>query len=109
MDLKVTKMADEDAMRAFVEKAAAKFADAEKKLEAAHKAVSGLASLMKEGSELGLAGYLQSSRMKNDLLAAAGDAAAALATVFAIHGEGTQLAQAKGVDVPVIASGGGHR
>lgn len=102
-------MANEPEMAAFVEKAAAQFAEAEKKADQAYKAVLDLAPLMKEGADLGLAGYLQSSRMKNDLRAAAGDIAHGLAIVFAVHGEGTQLAQDLGVDLPQPRDGGGHR
>lgn len=109
LDLKGKSMADEETMRTFVEKAAAKFAEAEKKLEAARKAVMGLVGLMKEGSELGLAGYLQSSRMACDLRVAVGLVSRAESVVFAIHGEGTQLAQDKGVDLPAPRDGGGHR
>jgi hypothetical protein len=102
-------MANEPEMAAFVEKAAAKFADAEKKCETAYKAVLALAPLMAEGAGLGLAGYLQSSRMKQDLRVAGGDIAHGLAIVFSVHGEGTQLAQDKNVDLPQVLDGGGHR
>lgn len=109
LDTREKQMANEPEMAAFVEKAAAKFADAEKKCETAYKAVLDLAPLMKEGADLGLAGYLQSSRMKQDLRVAGGDIAHGLAIVFAVHGEGTHLAQDKGVDLPQVMDGGGHR
>lgn len=102
-------MANEPEMAAFVEKAAAKFAAAEDKCKAAYKAVEALAPLMGQGHDLGLAGYLQSSRMRADLLVAAGDIAHGLSIVFAVHGEGTQLAQEKNVDLPQPRDGGGHR
>lgn len=102
-------MATDEEMRAFVVKAAELFDEAEVRASHAYNAVLALAPLMKEGRGLGLAGYLQSSRMKNDLRFSAGKIADALAVVFAIHMEGTELAKDKGVDLPQPRDGGGHR
>jgi hypothetical protein len=93
----------------YVAKAAAAFADAEEKVNAAYKAVQALPPLADEARELGLVGFLQSMRAKNDLRAAAGDVAGGLAKVFAVHREGTLIAQEKGVDLPAPRDGGGNR
>ena len=93
-------------MSEFVEVAAALFADAEHDLSVAAKSVKALVPLMREGEKLGLAGYLQSSRMACDLRAAYGVIAKAESIVFAIHAEGTKIAQDKGVDLPSIEGGG---
>lgn len=98
-------MATREEQAAFVERCVPKFAEAEKKGGEYYNAILDLVPLMKEGQALGLAGFLQASRMKNDLRAAAGGAANTLATIFAIHGEGTQLAQDLGVDVPHTEDG----
>lgn len=93
-------------MTEFVERAAAAFAETEKTVQDAYRAVQALAPFMKEGRDLGLAGFLQSSRMKADLHSAAGDIATGLAKVFAVHKEGTDLAIGLGVDLPSVEGGG---
>ena len=93
-------------MSEFGEKAAVLFAEAETKANLAYNAALALTPLMKEGHDLGLAGYLQGSRMRQDLRSAAGKIADGLAIIFAVHAEGTKLAQDKGVDLPSIESGG---
>ena len=102
-------MATTEEMQEFVERGAALFAEAEYKIANAERAVKELVPLMKEGRELGFAGYLQSSRMAADLRSAYGKVAEAESLVFAIHAEGTKLAQDQGVDVPQPADGGGNR
>lgn len=96
-------------MSDYVAKAADLFADAEEKANLAYNAALGLVPLMKEGRDLGLAGYLQSSHMKNELRTAAGRIADGLSIIFAVHLEGTELAQDKGVDLPQPRDGGGGR
>ena len=96
-------------MSEFVEKAAELFAEAETRANHAYNATLALVPLIKEGRDLGLAGYLQSSRMKNDMRTAAGKIADGLAIIFAVHAEGTKLAQDKGVDLPQPLDGGGNR
>lgn len=96
-------------MEEFVARAAAAFADAEHKSAEAYRAVLDLAPLMKEGRELGMAGYLESSHMKNQLRAAAGLIADGLAIVFEVHRHGTDIAQRIGVDLPQPRDGGGGR
>lgn len=96
-------------MEAFVVKAAAAFADAEEKVNAAYKAVMELPKLADEARDVGLLGYLQAMRCKNALRVAGGDVAAGLEGVFAVHREGTLVAEEKGVDLPQPRDGGGGR
>ena len=100
--------AKEAVVRDFIAKAAEAFADAEEKANAAYKAASALPELADEARKLGLVGYLQANRAKNDLRAAAGDLAAGMAGIFAVHREGTLEAQEKGIDLPAPRSGGGR-
>lgn len=102
-------MATEQEMKDFVERAAAKFADAEEKADKAYRAALDLAPLMNEGRELGMAGYLESSLLKNDIRMAAGSIARGLATIFDVHRRGTAIADKLGVDLPQPRDGGGGR
>lgn len=96
-------------MEEFVERAAALFAEAEDKASAAYNATLELPHLMTEGRELGMAGYLESSHMKNQLRTAAGKIADGLAIIFEVHRHGTEIAQRIGVDLPQPRDGGGGR
>ena len=88
------------AMSDFVAETAQKFAGAEDAVNAAYNAALKLPPLMKDAREVGLVGFLQSERAKNDLRAAAGKIADGLALILAVHREGTLVAQEKGVDLP---------
>lgn len=102
-------MATTEQQTAFVAECVKPFAEAEAALAEARRKVAALVPLMKEGHDLGLAGLLQTARMASDLRSAVGFISRAESIVFSIHGEGTELAEAKGVDVPQPLDGGGHR
>lgn len=109
LNLKERIMATTEEQAAFVARCVDPFADAEKACAGARHAIAVLVPLIKEGQQLGLAGSLQANRMACDLRSAAGFVSRAESIVFSIHGEGTTLAQDKGVDVPQPRDGGGHR
>lgn len=97
------------AMSDFVANTAEKFADAEEAVNKAYNEAIKLAPLMKDAREVGLVGFLQSERAKNDLRNAAGKIAEGLAIIMAVHREGTLVAQEQGVDLPHPRDGGGGR
>lgn len=112
-------MSDKTAMLAFVEKAKPMFADAETAIHDAITATNELVPLMREGHDalqpmvktgLEPGGYLQSSRMACELRAASGLLSQALAVIFRIHREGTDIARHFKCDpAETDRDGGGHR
>lgn len=89
-----------------VENGARAFEAAEKKLDTAHRQILSIVKIIEDGHGELMTGALNAGRMKNEIRAAAGKVAEALATIYAVHQECTKIAQDHNVDIPVVMGGG---
>jgi hypothetical protein len=93
-------------MQEVVEDGARKFDAVEQKLSTAHRQCLTLVKTIDSGHAAGMTGALNAGRMKNNICAAAGKIAEALALLYATHQECTKIAQDHNVDIPVVRGGG---
>ena len=95
-------------MQGIVDKGAQVFEGCELQAEKLHKRVSGLRKVFSDAHAAGMNGALAAGRIDGEICAIMGLIGEAKARLYALHREGTDMAIAHGVDLPVVFGGGGR-